>query len=130
MPNSNVAAITTGIVVGFGRSEDKTKIHENIPKMLETPIHSNEDCFLENHVLATLSSKRTFCAGTGTGIGVCKGDSGSGLIVNDGNAYYLRGIVSSSLIGGPYGCDLDAYSIFTDVTKYIEWINGISTNKF
>jgi len=130
MPNSNVAAIKTGIVVGFGRSEDETKVHENIPKMLETPIHSNEDCFLHNYLLVKLSSRRTFCGGTGTGIGVCKGDSGSGLFVTDGTAYYLRGIVSSSLIGGRYGCDVDVYSVFTDVTKYIEWINGISTSRF
>jgi len=130
MPNSNVAAIKSGIVVGFGRSKDETKIHENISKMLETPIHSNEDCFLKYYILTKLSSRRTFCGGTGNGVGVCRGDSGSGLIVTDGTVYYLRGIVSSSIIGGRYGCDLDAYSIFTDVTKYIEWINGISTSRF
>ena len=108
----------------------KKKIHENIPKILETPIHKNEDCFLKNYVLAKLSSKRTFCGGTGTGTGVCNGDSGSGIIITDGNVFYLRGIVSSSLIGGLYGCDVDNYSVFTDVTKYINWINGIPTSRF
>ncbi|CAG9811223.1 unnamed protein product [Chironomus riparius] len=130
MPNLNIVSIKTGIVVGFGKSEDTTKVHENIPKMLETPIHSNEDCFFHEYRLVKLSSKRTFCGGTGTGIGVCRGDSGGGLIVNDGGAYYLRGIVSSSLIGGPHGCDVDTYSVYTDVTKYIDWINGISTSRF
>ncbi|XP_070501904.1 uncharacterized protein [Chironomus tepperi] len=121
---------STGVVVGYGVSEDGTKKHENIPKILETPIHSNEDCFLNNFLLAKLSSKRTFCGGTGTGIGVCRGDSGNGLFVTDGTTYYLRGIVSSSLIGGPYGCDVDTYSVFTDVTKYIDWINKVSTSRF
>jgi len=130
IPNSNVAAIKTGIVVGFGRSEDETKVHENIPKMLQTPIHSNADCFFDYPSLLALSSRRTFCGGTGTGIGVCKGDSGSGLIVSDGSAYYIRGIVSSSLIGGRYGCDVDAYAVFTDMTMYIQWIDGISTSRF
>ncbi|XP_070504113.1 uncharacterized protein [Chironomus tepperi] len=121
---------SAGVVVGYGKSEDETKIHEKIPKRLEIPIHSNEDCFFYNNLLAKLSSKRTFCGGTGTGIGVCRGDSGSGLFVTDGTSYYLRGVVSSSLIGGPYGCDVDNYSVFTDVTKYIDWINGVSINRF
>ncbi|XP_070501422.1 uncharacterized protein [Chironomus tepperi] len=121
---------STGVVVGYGKSEDGTKIHENIPKMIQTPIHSNEDCFLKNYLLAKLSSRRTFCGGTGTGVGVCRGDSGSGLFVDDGTTYYLRGVVSSSLIGGPYGCDVDTYSVFTDVTKYIDWINNVSTSRF
>ncbi|XP_070501605.1 serine protease gd-like [Chironomus tepperi] len=120
----------TGVVVGYGKSEDETKIHEKIPKILETPIHSNEDCFLKNFYLSKISSKRTFCGGTGTGVGVCRGDSGSGLFVTDGTTYYLRGIVSSSLIGGPYGCDVDTYSVFSDVTKYIDWINWVSINRF
>ncbi|XP_070505241.1 serine protease gd-like [Chironomus tepperi] len=121
---------STGVVVGYGKSEDVTKKHENIPKILETPIHSNEDCFLQNYLLAPLSSKRTFCGGTGAGVGVCNGDSGSGLFVTNGTTYYLRGIVSSSLRGGPYGCDVDTYAVFTDVTKYIDWINNVSTNRF
>ncbi|XP_070505173.1 uncharacterized protein [Chironomus tepperi] len=121
---------STGVVVGYGKSEDVTKKHENIPKILEMPIHSNEDCFLKNYLLATLSSKRTFCGGTGAGVGVCSGDSGSGLFVTNGTTYYLRGIVSSSLRGGPYGCDVDTYAVFTDVTKYIDWINNVSTNRF
>ncbi|XP_070504108.1 ovochymase-2-like, partial [Chironomus tepperi] len=124
------SSATTGIVVGYGKSEDKTKIHEKIPKMIETPIHSNKDCFPKNFDLAKISSGRTFCGGSGKGVGVCRGDSGSGLFVNDGTFYYLRGVVSSSLIGGPYGCDVDTYSVFTDVIKHIDWINKVSINQF
>lgn len=64
---------TSGVVVGYGKSEDMTKAHENIQKTLETPIHSNEDCFLEKPALVALSSKRTFCGGKGDGSGVCNG---------------------------------------------------------
>jgi secreted trypsin-like serine protease len=123
--SSNLAAADSGVVVGYGKSEDETKIHENIPKMLSSQIHSNPHCFLDNRALARISSGRTFCGGPGRGIGVCRGDSGGGLYVTDGNAYYLRGIVSSSLIGGQYGCDVDTYSVFTDILKFINWINGI-----
>jgi secreted trypsin-like serine protease len=129
-PNTNEVTITKGLVVGFGQSEDTTKVHENIPKVLEMPIHKNEDCFFEHKALLSISSKRTFCAGTGHGIGVCRGDSGGGLYVFQYGAYALRGIVSSSLIGGPYGCDVDAYSVFTDVINYIDWINEIPISRF
>jgi len=94
------------------------------------PIHSNSDCFNNNEDLALISSGRTFCGGSGRGVGVCTGDSGSGLIVTDGTAFYLRGIVSSSLLNAKRGCDVDSYAVFTDVTKYIDWINGISLSRF
>ena len=128
--HSNIVSISKGIVVGFGKSEDETKFHENIPKILETPIHDNQDCFEDNDGLALLSSGRTFCGGQGRGVGVCVGDSGSGLIVTNGTTFYLRGIVSSSVKGGQYGCDVDTYAVFTDVLKFTDWINGISTDKF
>jgi len=128
--NSNTASITIGSVVGYGKSEDESKIHENIPKILATPIHNNNDCFAKDEGLASISSGRTFCGGTGTGVGVCNGDSGSGLIVTDGTAYYLRGVVSSSLLNANRGCDVNSYAVFTDVIKYVDWINGISTDRF
>ncbi|KAL7013282.1 hypothetical protein ACKWTF_015318 [Chironomus riparius] len=128
--DSNITDIKRGYVVGYGKSEDDTKVHENIPKIIEVPIHKNEDCFLNDYLLAKLSSRRTFCGGTGTGIGVCNGDSGSGLIVTDGSAYYLRAIVSSSLLNANRECNVDTYSVFTDVTQYVEWINGVSTSLF
>lgn len=65
---------STGIVVGYGKSEDRTKIHENIPKVIEVPIQAQEKCFLSQPGLAALSSTRTFCAGASDGNGVCSGD--------------------------------------------------------
>jgi secreted trypsin-like serine protease len=122
---SNIEYLTNGFVVGFGKSEDESKFHENIPKVLGTPIHRNDDCFLANHELASISSKRTFCAGSGNGEGVCNGDSGSGLIVQHNGVYYLRGIVSSSLRASKYGCDVDSYAVFTDVLMFSGWINEV-----
>ena len=74
---SKIVATTFGAVVGFGKSEDESKIHENIPKILVTPIHTNQKCFADNEGLALISSGRTFCGGQGRGVGVCVGDSGS-----------------------------------------------------
>lgn len=124
--SSPAVTISSGIVVGYGKSEDETKIHEETPKTIVVPIYSNEKCFLEFPDLARISSSRTFCGGTADGTGVCLGDSGSGLIIKYNGDYYLRGIVSSSLRTFRWGCDVDKYSVFTDVIKYVEWINGIN----
>lgn len=113
--------VNVGTVVGYGRSEDQTKIHENIPKVIQLPIHSQETCFLSQPTLAKLASPRTFCAGKGDNTGVCSGDSGGGLIINVNGVYYLRGIVSSSLVKD-FTCDVSNYAVFTNVLKYKEWI--------
>jgi hypothetical protein len=113
----------SGIIVGYGKSEDKSKNHESIPKVIDTPIHTQEDCFLKNPTLASLSSKRTFCGGYGNGTGVCLGDSGGGLIIQSNNIFYLRGIVSSSLVTN-WQCDVNNYSIFTNVLKFKDWLQS------
>ena len=63
-------------------------------------------------------SHRGICGGYANGTGVCTGDSGSGLIVVHDGIYYLRGIVSASLNGPLSGCNLRAYSIFTDIMEF------------
>jgi hypothetical protein len=112
-----------GVVVGYGKSEDSTKIHENIPKVIDVPIQTQENCFLSNPALVSISSTRTFCGGYRGGTGVCNGDSGGGLVIQLNNVFYLRGIVSSSLIRD-FSCDLENYSIFTNVLKFKNWIKS------
>lgn len=124
---SLVASINIGVVIGYGKSEDETKINENIPKILSMPIHKNEDCFLKNFLLARFSSRRTFCGGTGSGVGVCNGDSGGGLFVLYNGVYYLRGIVSASLFNNYRQCDVNNYSIFTDMLNFNEWVLRIGS---
>jgi len=126
--NSALATNTEGTVVGYGKDEDPYRDHLNIPKSINLLIHQNEDCFLKNYDLARFSSKRTFCGGSGNGTGICLSDSGSGFIVTDGTAYYLRGIVSASLYNMTYGCDVDTYSIFTNALKFTDWINEVSVD--
>ena len=79
---SSLINIQKGYAVGYGTSEDKTKIHENILKCIEIPFdNNNENCFYSRHSLVNLSSNRTFCGGNRDGTGVCSGDSGNGLFV-------------------------------------------------
>ena len=126
-PGSILLNIKHSIVAGFGRN-DKDEFGSVL--MMTSPIIYTRECVKADPDLESLLSPRMFCGGYANGTGACDGDSGSGFIVNDGSAYFLRAIVSSSLRGGQYGCDVYTYSVFTDVTKYVDWINGISTSRF
>ena len=117
--------MTRAVVSGYGKSEDKSKGHENIPKIILAPVQDNEDCFLKFKQLTELSSKRTFCAGNANGEGVCVGDSGGGLFVTYKNTFYLRGIVSSSLFQFGEVCDVNTYAVFTDALKFSDWILSV-----
>ena len=110
-----------GYVAGWGESEDRSKVHENLPKQIKIPIHANEFCFLESVEFTKISSLRTFCGGARNMTGPCKGDSGSGVFVRVGNTFYLKGLVSASLtILGE--CDVTNFALYTNVDKFIDWI--------
>lgn len=118
-------AVSSGIVVGWGKTEDPNKPHENVPKMVMAVIQSNEDCFLDAKPLVDLSSKRTFCAGLRNGSGVCHGDSGGGLFVEVNGMFHLKGIVSSSLVKNG-DCDVSTNAVYTNVLKFKDWIDGVT----
>jgi secreted trypsin-like serine protease len=132
-----------GVVTGYGKSEDPNKNHETIPRHLKVNIVSNEDCWEHEPSLIQISSKRTFCAGTLSNGGACKGqfwhnliielnfknnffegDSGGGLFVIIRGKQYLRGLVSSTLLHSDSSCNVDTYSVFTDVLKFRDFIQG------
>lgn len=122
--------VKAGLTAGWGQSEDRTKYHETIPKMLRNiPIHSQEHCFLKFWHFARISSERTFCAGKADGSGPCAGDSGSGFFISEGNTNYLRGIVSSSMINMDGSCALEKYVIYTNVLKFQDWIQNFFKSK-
>lgn len=113
-----------GDVLGWGRSEDSTKVHENIPKLMKVAIQNNDECLLKNKDLFAMSSSRTFCgAGLRNGSGACNGDSGSGLFVIIDGIYYLKGIVAGSAVS-IYGesCDTSLPTIYTNIHKFTDWI--------
>lgn len=112
---------TEGTVAGWGKSEDETRPHEIVPKVIKVLIQTNERCFLETKALVDLSSTRTFCAGLKNGSGVCHGDSGGGLFIKVDNAYHLIGIVSSSLTDEGK-CDVLKNAVYTDVLEFRDWI--------
>jgi len=125
-PESDVATLNEGMVVGF-ESSDNGQI-ANTPRILDTPIIGYHNCS-KDHNYDNLLSHRTVCGGQADGTGVCNGDGGSGLIVFENRTYYLRGIVSASLLNNINTCNLNAYSIFTDAVEFYMWLsNNHSTN--
>jgi len=66
-----------------------------------------------------------------SGSSVCNGDSGGGLVFKQHELWYLRGIVSVSLgliqDGGNTHCDNNLYSLYTDISRYISWIQDVIT---
>lgn len=123
--SENDPAVTDGIVTGWGMSDDATKPHENLPKLVKVPIQSNEECLPGETGLAGISSRRTFCAGLQNGSGVCFGDSGGGLFIKVDEVFHLRGIVSSSLLKDG-GCDVSKNAVYTNVLRFKDWIIGIT----
>jgi secreted trypsin-like serine protease len=119
-----IGNIKFGEVVGFGKY-DRSGLHSNIPKKANTPIRKSDDCYNEFPELLNIASHKTFCGGFANGTGVCTGDSGGGLTVIEDDVHYLRGIVSASLHGTDYGCDVQSYSIFTDVRFFYTLIKNI-----
>lgn len=60
----------------------------------------------------------------------CQGDSGSGLYIREQSTglYHVKGIVSSSL-SGPKGCNIEVYSIYTNVIEFTSWIKEDDNEK-
>lgn len=44
------------------------------------------------------------------------------MFVKSGNAYFLQGIVSASLVDDDDRCDVSSFALFTNVFKFLDWI--------
>ncbi|CAH1735925.1 unnamed protein product [Chironomus riparius] len=119
LPPSNMNAFEIdGTVVGYGLSDETFGDHEMRPKFVEISSITQEDCLIGRDVIARISSKRMFCAGT-VGKNPCKGDSGGGFHVKLGQSYYVVGIISAAIHGE---CKLNEFVLFTNVPKFVSWI--------
>lgn len=116
---SQPTTIDTGYVVGYGKSRVNL---ETTPTFMTSPILDKRFCVEENKLLDQLLSPRSFCGGYANGTGACSGDSGSGLFVLHDGTFYLRGIVSASLLDALNECNVNTRTIFTDVIWFYNWI--------
>lgn len=137
--SSDPIDMANGIVAGYG---SQNAVAEVIPKMRKVPLFTNDICLPGNPLLAEKSSTRTLCAGSRNRLGPClgklneknqtsyqlkrslTGDSGSGLYHEDQGVFFLRALVSSATLDKNQECDLTNYALFTDVLRYMNWINS------
>uniref|UniRef100_A0A182JX85 Peptidase S1 domain-containing protein n=1 Tax=Anopheles christyi TaxID=43041 RepID=A0A182JX85_9DIPT len=111
-----------GKVTGWGFNRDG--VISNVLNYLEVPVVSQKMCSQRNvQFNGVLAVGESFCAGHADGNSVCNGDSGGGLVFAEGARYYVRGIVSiSAQRRNLLLCDPNQYSVFTDVSKFLNWI--------
>lgn len=122
--------VGTGTVVGWGVSEQSEadgEHYDSTPNQLEVPAVSQAHCFLTVKKLLVPSSNRTFCAGfVNQSKSPCRGDSGGGFYLLDSSTklFNLQGIVSASGSDLYRGCDVNIYTIYTNVARFIDWIKS------
>ncbi|KAL1502648.1 hypothetical protein ABEB36_007762 [Hypothenemus hampei] len=121
-----------GLVVGWGRDENG-EVGSAEPRQIHMPIVDQLECLKGSsssagHAFVEIVSKNTFCAGFRNGSGPCNGDSGSAFLLRRNGIFYLRGIVSTALSEATHtSCNLQEYVVFTDASKYLDWLIRIIT---
>ncbi|XP_059491026.1 uncharacterized protein LOC132205773 [Neocloeon triangulifer] len=119
----------TGEVAGYGKTAED--IRATVLQKVELNIASHRNCFLQQRQFFGKFLKPTmnFCAGKPNEAATCIGDSGGGLTIYRDGRHYLRGVVSSGILKQAIinekvetVCNPKYYSLFTDVTNYMDWI--------
>lgn len=115
-----------GMVVGWGKSENSdAKFHDSRPNKILVPAINSSHCYTTFPKLAEISSIRSFCGGYDQlGIAPCHGDSGGGFYLRNNAAWMVQGIVSSTILDKD-GCDVNVFSIYTNVAQFVEWIEEV-----
>ncbi|KAL3270852.1 hypothetical protein HHI36_021370 [Cryptolaemus montrouzieri] len=129
--NLNQIEGTLGTVVGWGF--DHNRQLSTTLMQAQMPIVSTATCIYSNRdFYSQFTSENSYCAGFRNGTSVCNGDSGGGMVfprrgTSDSNTVWqIRGLVSVGVaLQGQGLCDPTQYIVFTDVAKYIDWIEEI-----
>lgn len=117
----------TGIVVGWGKTENSSDHYSAILQELKVPVVDDGICYTTFPKLATYSSPRMFCGGVvNQSKAPCTGDSGGGFyFLNDVDTWTIRGIVSGGLLTDTRQCDVNAYTLHTKVATFLDWIKEV-----
>ncbi|XP_045762923.1 chymotrypsin-like elastase family member 2A isoform X2 [Maniola jurtina] len=125
-----------GTVVGWGFDSSDT-LSRTI-RQAQMPIVADSVCMTSNpNFYTSILTDKKFCAGYRNQTSACNGDSGSAFQVfipdmvqrnvdtRNPGTWLVRGIVSLT-VSREYAaiCDPDQYVVFTDVAKYISWIQN------
>lgn len=115
---------TTGTVIGFGLNEEY-KDSETLQEASLTVVDMFKCVLNDRHTFGNFLTEKMFCARGMNNVSACNGDSGGGLFFNIDGTWYFRGIVSvipSKRVDARDVCDYTKYTVFTDVSKFREWI--------
>lgn len=116
------------VIAGWGKKEGSRRLHEEIPTKITLSIEERADCYEKIKGFSEIGAENMFCAGA-EDVKVCSGDSGSGLVVQVEGSFYLKGILSVSQTDRT-GCSGEKLALYTDVTKYFEFIEFIDQGTF
>lgn len=115
-----------GYMVGWGRSENYLNSYPPTPSKLKFSAVNMKKCLKKTEGLADFYSNRTFCGGfDNEAKSACDGDSGSGFYTFQESKWSAGGIVSSGLLNEVGICNFNKYSLYTDVAKFVKWIEKI-----
>ncbi|KFB44071.1 serine protease 14 [Anopheles sinensis] len=111
---------TATIAVGWGRTE--TGHASQVKMKVDLIVQSLEECKLLYKRLNASLVDTQMCVGGMDGRDTCTGDSGGPLMRMVAGAWYQIGVVSI----GPAKCGTKNFpAVYTDVSKYAEWISEI-----
>ncbi|GJQ69600.1 hypothetical protein Trydic_g6694 [Trypoxylus dichotomus] len=121
-----------GVVVGWGLTKEASTPAETLQK-LEVPYRSMKTCgdHIDKPFFKRFFVSDKICAGySNQSMSVCKGDSGGGLFFQrkSDSIFFVRGIVSISPTSTA-GCNSNHYSLYTKVSKYLQWIEDKTRRK-
>lgn len=127
--------------MGWGRSEDKYRRHEEVPREVKIKSVNDSICFSGDPKIGALKSGRMFC-GTGEGQGPCRGDSGKycsvlfsqindidyffaggGFLIRFRGKWVLKGLVSSGS-SNHETCNVDLFTLYTETDFFTDWIKS------
>lgn len=110
---------TKGWAVGWGKTE--TGSASNFKQKVSLVFKEFQSCSETYKPAGVILRDTQLCAGGVRSQDTCSGDSGGALTKLDRSNHFLYGIVSF----GPKRCGVDGIpGVYTNVAKYIEWIEG------
>ncbi|KFB53025.1 hypothetical protein ZHAS_00021322 [Anopheles sinensis] len=119
--NGNDIVGMNGTTIGFGINKNEKP--SDILLEATLTVVDVYTCLASDIVSYARTLKRNmYCAGVTSGVSPCKGDSGSGMFILKNGLWHLRGIVSFTALLPDGSCDSSKYTVFTDVTKYRDWV--------
>lgn len=104
-------------VAGWG-ADELGNANTKLSKITDTNIVTEANCLRE--LPAGLVQTNNLCAKR-VGAGPCASDGGGGLMLRENNLWLLRGVIAASRTNGTT-CDLTRPAVYTDVAKYITWV--------